>query len=220
MPLTIWRNPLQWVWTYDEEPGAGGTEYSVAITADKIEWRYSEDRWGRSDDQTFPDFGEFGPLWDTPAEIKSEMAAHFGLSGKPWQAPGYRDYSPIWWLVDQKKEDEAVVSLKAEDVGRRYHGQQTLLMPAIQNQSGRIVKRLLELGADTGAADEHGVTPLMMACKLRPPSPNVMQLLVDHGADVNARDRNGRTAFDYLSQGETKVSQNAFDILLGTDTTG
>ena len=156
-PTEIWRTPLKWAWTYDSEPGAGGTEYSVEIQPDAIAWAYSEDRWGRSEQQSHADFAEFGPLWSAPDEVLGELAGHFGLQGKPWQKPGWVDYSPVWWAVDFAKP-EALGLLVPEDAHRRYHGQRTLLMLAAEKNAVEIIKRLLATGADPNARDEKGLT--------------------------------------------------------------
>jgi hypothetical protein len=157
MAETIWRKPNIWEWTYDEEPGVGGTQYSVETVDGKIKWVYSEDRWGRSGEQSIADFAGFGPLWgEAPREVVEEMAAHFGLKDKAWMKEGYRDYSPVWWAVGMKKEAEAVAMLTAEDAHRRYHGQKTLLMLAAEEGLRDVVKRLIEMGADVNAPDEYG----------------------------------------------------------------
>src|SRR5690348_295488 len=141
-PTMTWGGFPKWGWTEDENPGAGGTEYAVEITADKVAWSYSEDRWGRSEEQSHADFAEFGPLWETPKEILDEMAGHFGISGRPWQEPGYRDYSPAWWAVYFSKPN-AVELAGGEDARRRYHGQRTLLMLAAEKNATPVMERLL-----------------------------------------------------------------------------
>jgi hypothetical protein len=86
MPVTIWRNPehpLKWEWTYDEEPGVGGTMFTLEVQGDKICWLYTEDRWGRDGEQTVANFADSGPLWDdAPPEVLAELSAHLGLKRK------------------------------------------------------------------------------------------------------------------------------------------
>ena len=194
-PTVIWRNPekpLRWEWTFDEEPGVGGTQYSVEVKDGKIEWRYTEDRWGRSDDQSFADFAEFGPMWSTPQEILPELIAHFAVGDRPWQQPGYVDYSPVWWAVDRFKL-EALSLITAEDAHRRYHSQRTLLMlaaekPAVEKPDS-VVARLLSLGADPNAPNV-GLNPNANALHNAVCSGSLaaVQQLVEAGASVDSKD--------------------------------
>jgi hypothetical protein len=190
----VWRKPSKWTWTTDAEPCTGSTEYSVEIKPDCVEWSYREDRWSRSDRQSHSDFATFGPLWSTPAEILNELARHFGLRGKPWQEPGYVDYSPVWRAV-YASEPNAHELLTGADANRRYHGQRTLLMLAAEKNAVLVVSRLLDMGANPNARDEYGLTPLIEVCGQPKPSIQILQQLLDHGADVNARDPFGRTPF-------------------------
>ena len=49
-----------------------------------------------------------------------------------------------------------------------------------------VVKLLVELGADVNAADDYGITPLMVAANMGDVS--IIQYLVDRGADLGAYD--------------------------------
>jgi ankyrin repeat protein len=57
-----------------------------------------------------------------------------------------------------------------------------------------VTKVLLEYGADVGARDTQGGTPLHDAAESGDPDSEVVQLLLEHGADVNAQDGDGWTA--------------------------
>jgi hypothetical protein len=148
MPETVWGSFPEWRWSYEEDLGAGDTEYLVRIADDKIAWKYTEDRWGRSGEQSFADFFLFGPLWSVPQELVRELVKHFGVKeDAPWLAPGYKDYSAAWWGVDRQTPG-VVDMVTPADAHRRYHGQRTLLMQAAQKSQVLVVERLLALGAD------------------------------------------------------------------------
>lgn len=76
-PTAIWRKPerCRWEWTFDDEPGIGGTEYSVEVREGKVCWSYREDRWGWDEDQEVGSFLETGPKCEIPGEVLGEILA-------------------------------------------------------------------------------------------------------------------------------------------------
>lgn len=72
------------------------------------------------------------------------------------------------------------------------------------------VEWLLRHGADVGAVDGGGDTPLHAACR-RNTSTGVMRLLVDGGADLAARNRQGETPLDLALESKR---QKVVDFLL------
>lgn len=58
----------------------------------------------------------------------------------------------------------------------------------------RMVRLLLQAGADPNARDFHQNTPLMLACIASPPNTEVIRLLILAGAEVNAKNSMGDSA--------------------------
>lgn len=76
---------------------------------------------------------------------------------------------------------------------------QTPLMRAGSNKSTQM---LLKAGADAGAADGDGATPLIWFCRglaHKKEAISRIELLLSHGADPTAVDREGKTALDYAA---------------------
>ena len=69
------------------------------------------------------------------------------------------------------------------------------LYNAVQQGDTKRVSDLLEKGANPNALDEDGDTPLHWAVQLRHPEP-MARILVDAGADIEAKDEDGKTAWD------------------------
>jgi ankyrin repeat protein len=67
--------------------------------------------------------------------------------------------------------------------------------PTQYEDKERVVRLLLEHGADAAARTSGGLTPLWYAA-MRGDSPVILQLLVDHGADLSTATEEGLTAFD------------------------
>jgi hypothetical protein len=66
-----------------------------------------------------------------------------------------------------------------------------------------VAQALIEAGADVNATSPDGVTPLHVAAHMG--RREVMSLLLAHGADPTARDRRGRTASDWATQGASRA---------------
>lgn len=79
-------------------------------------------------------------------------------------------------------------------------GQDSVAMRAAWSGNGRLVEWLIEQGADIHAADEHGLTPLMVA--IHRCDPSTVKALLLNGADPEAVDERGRTALHHAAQGE------------------
>src|SRR5215468_5164993 len=65
------------------------------------------------------------------------------------------------------------------------------LVTAIRNADVRVVRQLLDNGADVNARDAEGNTPLLLASFYA--SPECLELLIEKGADVNAANKAGAT---------------------------
>jgi ankyrin repeat protein len=108
--------------------------------------------------------------------------------------------TPLILAAGDLDKATALVEKGAEVNARSGMGRTALLAAAAQRDSYRIVKFLMENGADPNARDEAGefltggknATALMLAARSR--DPRTVQLLLDHGADVNAAASTGATA--------------------------
>src|SRR5262245_59069672 len=65
------------------------------------------------------------------------------------------------------------------------------LVTAIRNGDVRVVRQLLDNGADVNARDAEGNTPLILASIYA--SPECLELLIEKGADVNSANKAGAT---------------------------
>ena len=87
----------------------------------------------------------------------------------------------------------------------------TPLVVAAHREHTAIVRHLLDLGADANARGERNGTTVLMYAKtplLHRPDRDfaVLDALLSAGADIDARDRFGRTVFDYvLEAGDTEL---------------
>ncbi|HVJ80487.1 MAG TPA: ankyrin repeat domain-containing protein [Planctomycetia bacterium] len=71
----------------------------------------------------------------------------------------------------------------------------------------RLIRKLVEHGADVNARDADGRTVLMLAASSDRISPEAIQMLVDRGADARAAAPDGRTATDFASwRGKSPVA--------------
>lgn len=102
--------------------------------------------------------------------------------------------------------------VQAEGAALSALGEQkvTLLQWAILSDQPRMLKLLLELGADPVQRGFAGQTALHMAAQAK--KKPYLQILLDHGADPNARD--GRTQAPVLSEAIMNRNEDAVALLL------
>lgn len=74
----------------------------------------------------------------------------------------------------------------------------TALSLAIMHGHGKIVRLLIDNGADVEAADRNGMTALMVAAYVDDVS--MVQLLLEAGADSEAEDEDGKTALTFATE--------------------
>jgi ankyrin repeat protein len=75
----------------------------------------------------------------------------------------------------------------------------------------RVVRALLDAGANVNTQTKHGVTPLMISINMMCVKPEITLMLIRAGANVNAADSDGNTA---LQIGTTESSDEVMEELL------
>lgn len=112
-------------------------------------------------------------------------------------------YAASFGLLEMvRKLIRAGVALNAP--GSRYGG--TALHAAVIRYHTRVMKLLLEAGADPNQADFNGATPLHTTAAHG--KSDLMRILLEYGASTEATDEDGETPYDWaVSAGETE-SQN------------
>nr|XP_061804159.1 ankyrin repeat domain-containing protein 34B-like [Nerophis lumbriciformis] len=99
------------------------------------------------------------------------------------------------------------------DESREVRTDGNSLLKAVYLSRLRLTRLLLEGGAYVNESNEHGETPLMVACKTRHSDTQsvakhkMVQYLLENGADPNIQDKSGKTALMHacLEQDETEI---------------
>lgn len=84
------------------------------------------------------------------------------------------------------------------------------LLSAIERGDLAGVKKALAAGADAGQGDSDNWSPLHLAAIVRLKSPEIINLLLDHGVDVNMRDAWGMTPLHRAAGANRAFSVQAF----------
>jgi ankyrin repeat protein len=133
-----------------------------------------------------------------PSEAKAKVAYVKSILKKIEE--GYTE-------VKRRAHRESVLQLKDLPKGR------DLLLYAIQTKcSERQVRFLLENGVDANAEGQSGVSALNAAIHTN--SPQIVQLLLEHGADAKGKDWMGRPLLISAADWYPKLKKAVFDLLV------
>ncbi len=80
------------------------------------------------------------------------------------------------------------------DLNRTLRGKETLLLYACRKQKTAMVRVLLESGADPNIPNRHKEVPLLISVSEVFWSPEITQLLLEHGANINYVGKHGASA--------------------------
>ena len=115
---------------------------------------------------------------------------------------GYLDGEPrLHWaaryneLAKIKKWLEEGDDIHARDKKRG----RTAFYLAVRLEHPEVAEFLIEKGAKINDRDNDDRTPLMSSMFLNEKNTQIVKLLLSHGADKTLQDKNGKTAYDYLS---------------------
>ncbi len=118
-------------------------------------------------------------------------------------------------IVDAIKNDD-VELVKAilsgnYDINKCFKGNRTALtFAADYNGNPKIIKMLLEKGADINIPDSCGSIPLLTICRREPNSAGIY-LLIDAGSDLYRFNRSDQTPYSVLPSGRKKEVQNYYN---------
>ncbi len=87
------------------------------------------------------------------------------------------------------------------------------LIAAIKEGSFDDVKKALKAGADVNAQDEYGLTAAHYAVAYRHGLIKAVKLIYANGADPEIKDKNGKTAYDYVKSANDKEGIEALEII-------
>lgn len=74
----------------------------------------------------------------------------------------------------------------------------TIVMAAIVKKNTAVLEKLIAAKADINAADDNGLTPLMLAVQFQ--QLETVALLLKSGAKKDSKDKAGKTAFEYATE--------------------
>jgi len=87
---------------------------------------------------------------------------------------------------------------------------ETMAFLAVKTKSDRVLKALVEKGADINLANLSGMTPLMLAVILK--SKEMVEYLVQNGANIHAQDENGLTPLHHAVKSNSPLIQALIEL--------
>lgn len=117
--------------------------------------------------------------------------------------------SPLHLACLADQYSSAVTLAKAgADVKLKNGAGATPLMLASRNTDSQLVEFLISQGSDVSASNKSGWTSLHFAAAARPPSRDVIRLLLKAGADSKARTSSGKTPRDLAVKNGNQSIEN------------
>src|SRR5262249_28108889 len=141
--------------------------------------------------------------------IIATIAAVFALSAAAYaQGPDFTPQTPLIGalLHNDRAEARRLLEAGADPNEGRFVGMSPIVL-AVARQDLETVRLMAAKGADLGARDRSGSTPLMWAAFNETGDPAVLEELLRLGADPNVANQAGETALDWaLRRGETPAA--------------
>lgn len=138
----------------------------------------------------------------SPDPTKTDLLSEIIRRGQPYAPAGDKSSDLVRASIEGlEREVIRLLSIGADLDGENKFGN-TALIAAILSGGAKIVKLLLDRGADVNHKDGEGWTPLMYSLVYRQlfKDDEIAEELLKRGADVNARAKNGDTALTIASE--------------------
>ena len=120
--------------------------------------------------------------------------------------------------IEEKYEIAELLIASAADINAKNRWNGTALQWAADSKNLRMVKRLIQKGADVHSADDAGLTPLMVAANYEGPEfLEMVRAMIKAGAKVNQQDEMGMTPLMKASMNHFKTDTVRFLISNGAD---
>ena len=102
------------------------------------------------------------------------------------------------------QEEKTEISIYLIEKSKNLN-EKTPLKTACQSQNFKIIKSLIEHGADVNGVDEYGQTALFDAIEVKKANIDIIQFLLENGADVNQEDNKGITPLSFAQSNKKSL---------------